>query len=53
MQDPVTVAEFQSFHSHEHPTLDVCALKYERLVLDDGFEVGVEKLEDQVQVGLV
>lgn len=47
------MAELQSFEGHEHPALDVGTLEHERVVLDNGFEVCVEKLEYEVEVGLV
>jgi hypothetical protein len=45
------MAEFQTAHRHEHPALDVARLEDEASVLDDGFQVRVKKLEDQVEVG--
>jgi hypothetical protein len=53
VEDPVPVAKVEPFHGHEHPTLDVALLEHEVLVADDGFEVRVEELEDEVQVRLV
>lgn len=53
MQDPVAMAELESLHCHEHPALDVGALKQQRLVLDDSLKISVEELEHQVEVGLV
>lgn len=50
MQDPIAVAVLQSLHGHEHPALDVGGLERERLVLDDGLEVGIEELKHEVQV---
>ena len=51
MQDPVLMTEIQTFHGHEHPALDVSRLKDKVLVLDDCFEIRVQVLEDQVEVG--
>lgn len=53
VEDPVSVAKVEPLHGHEHPTLDVALLEHELLVADDGFEVRVEELEDEVQVRLV
>lgn len=50
MQHAVTVDVFQPAERHGHPRLDVGRLEDERLVPDHGFEVGVEELEDQVDV---
>lgn len=47
------MAKVETFHGHEHPTLDVALLEHEVLVADDGFEVRVEEFEDEVQVRLV
>lgn len=52
MEDPVLVAKVEALDGHEHPRLDVCALEQEGLVADDGLEVRVEELEDEVEVGL-
>ena len=51
MQNPVLMAEVKTFHGHEHPALDIGRLKDKVLVLDDCFEIRVQVLEDQVEVG--
>lgn len=53
MQNPIAMAKLQTFEGHEHPALDVCSLEHERVVLDDGFQVCIEELEHEVEVGLV
>jgi hypothetical protein len=52
MKDEVSMAEFQTAERHGHPALDVCGEKDERTVFDDHLEVGVEELEDEVQIRL-
>ena len=52
MEDKIPVAEFQTAKRHGHPALDVRGEKDERAFLDDHFEIGVEELEDEVQIRL-
>ena len=52
MEDKVAVTELQTAERHGHPALDVCGEKDERAVLDDHLEIGVEELEDKVQIRL-
>ena len=46
------MTEFQTAKRHGHPALDVSGEKYERTVLDDHFEIGIEELKDEVQIRL-
>ena len=46
------MTEFETAECHGHPTLDVCGEKDQRTVLDDHLEVGVEELEDKIQIRL-
>lgn len=50
MQHPMPVDVLEAAQAHGHPRLDVGDLEDERLVPDHGFEVGVEELEDEVDV---
>lgn len=50
MQHAAPVDIFQSTQRHGRPALDVGVLKDEGLVPDDRFEVGIQKLEDEVDV---
>ena len=52
MEDKVAVTELQTAERHGHPALDVCGEKDERAVLDDHLEIGVEELEDKIQIRL-
>lgn len=52
MEDEIPVTEFQTTERHGHPAFDVRREKDERTVLDDHLEVGVEELEDEVQIRL-
>ena len=52
MEDKIPVAEFQTTKRHGHPAFDVRGEKDERAFLDDHFEIGVEELEDEVQIRL-
>jgi hypothetical protein len=52
MEDEISVTEFETAECHRHPTLDVRGEKDERTVLDDHLEVGVEELENEVQIRL-
>ena len=45
------MAELQSTKGHCHPRLDVCRQEDEGAVFDDYFEVAVQELEDQIEVG--
>lgn len=44
------MTEFQPLETHQHPTLDITLLEYQTLVSYDGFQVGLEEFEDEVQV---
>jgi hypothetical protein len=50
MEDEISVTEFETAKCHGHPALDVRGEKDKRTVLDDHLEVGIEKLEDEIQV---
>lgn len=50
MQNPIEVTEVEAFEGHEHPALDVGRLKDQVSVLDDSFQIGVEVLEDEIEV---
>lgn len=50
VENEIPVAELQSTKGHRHPCLDVCGQKDERAILDDDFEVGVQELEDEIEV---
>ncbi len=50
MEDKIPVTEFETAERHGHPALDVRREKDERTVFDDHLEVGVEELEDKVQI---
>ena len=50
MEDKIPVTEFEAAERHGHPALDVRREKDERTVFDDHLEVGVEELEDKVQI---
>ena len=52
MENKVPMTEFQTAKRHGHPALDVSWEKYERTVLDDHFEIGIEELKDEVQIRL-
>jgi hypothetical protein len=52
MEDEISVAEFQPAECHGHPALDVRGEKDNRTFLDDHLEIGVQKLEDEVQICL-
>ncbi len=50
MQHPMPVDVLKPAQRHGHPRLDVCDLEDERLVADNGLEVRVQELEDEVDV---
>jgi hypothetical protein len=52
MEDEISMTEFETPERHGHPALDIRWQKYERTVLDDHLEVGVEELEDEIQIRL-
>ena len=52
MEDEIPMTEFQTAKRHGHPTLDIRGEKDERPFLDDHLEIGVEELEDEVQIRL-
>ena len=52
MQDEIPVTELKSAKGHGHPALDVCREEDERPILDDKFQVGLEELEDKVEIFL-
>ena len=52
MENKVPMTEFQTAKRHGHPALDISGEKYERTVLDDHFEIGIEELKDEVQIRL-
>lgn len=50
MENEIPMAELQSTKGHCHPRLDVCRQKDECTILDDYFEVGIQELEDEIEV---
>jgi hypothetical protein len=52
VKDEISVTEFETAERHGHPALDVRGKKDQRTILDDHLEVGVEELEDKVQIRL-
>ena len=46
------MAEFKTPECHCHPRFDVGRKEHERTVFDDKFEIGVEKLEHQIEICL-
>jgi hypothetical protein len=50
MEDEISVTKFETAECHRHPALDVRGEKDERTVLDYHLEVGVEELENEVQI---
>ena len=52
MKDEISVTEFETAECHSHPALDIRGEKDQRTVLDDHLEIGVEELEDKVQIRL-
>jgi len=46
------MAKLETAERHRHPALNVRREKDERTVLDDHLEVGVEELENEIQVRL-
>lgn len=50
MQNPVPMTPLQSSQRHDHPTFHIRRSKQQRSIFDDGFEVGVEEFEDEVEV---
>jgi hypothetical protein len=52
VEDEISVTEFETAECHGHPALGVRGEKDQRTVLDDHLEVGVEELEDEVQIRL-
>lgn len=53
MENPVAMTKFEALERHEHPRFEICRLEDETVVFDHSLEISVEKLEHQVQVGLV
>ncbi len=52
MEDKIPVTVFQTAECHGHPALDVRGEKDERAILDNHLKIGVEELEDEVQIRL-
>lgn len=50
MQHTMPVDILETTEPHRHPGLDISALEDEHLVANNRFEVGIEKLEDEVDV---
>lgn len=44
------MAELESTKGHCHPRFDVCRQKDESTILDDYLEVGIQELEDEIEV---
>jgi len=50
MNHRVPVAELEPAKGHSHPTLDVGRKKIDGAVLDYNLQIGVEKLQNEVEI---
>ena len=50
MNHKVSVAEFEPANSHSHPAFDVGRKKIYGAVLDHNFQIGVEKLQNEIKI---
>lgn len=50
MNHRVPVAELEPAKSHSHPAFDVSRKKVDGAVFDHNFQIGVEKLQNEIEI---
>jgi hypothetical protein len=50
MNHRVPVTELESAKSHSHPAFDVSRKKVDGAVFDHNFQIGIEKLQNEIEI---